>query len=76
MVEWRNPPGSSRVVFIPFDRGHPPFQRGVVDYFWMDPSFILGSTVQPHTMALVLKWLDAPPKEDLQKVHTRHSFPN
>ena len=76
MVEWWDPPGSSRVVLIPCDRGHPPLQCGVVDCLWVDPSFILGSTVQPHTMASVLKWLDAPPKEDLQKVHAHHSLPN
>ena len=76
MVEWWDPPSPSRVVLIPCDCVHPPLQCGVVDHFWMDPSGVFGTTVQPHRVASVLKWLDAPSKEDLQKIHTRHSVPN
>ena len=76
MVEWWNPPGSTRVILVPSDRGHPPLQRGVVDCFWIDPSLIFGSAVQPHAMASVLKRLDTSPEKNLQEIHTRHSFPN
>ena len=76
MVEWWDPPSPSRVVLVPCDGGHPPLQRGVVDCFWMDPSGVLGTAVQPHRVASVLERLDAPPKEDFQKIHARHSVPN
>ena len=42
----------------------------------MDPSGVFGTTVQPHQVASVLERLDAPPKEDFQKIHARHSVPN
>ena len=42
----------------------------------MDPSGVFGTTVQLHRVASVLKRLGAPSKEDLQKIHTRHSVPN
>ena len=76
VVEWRNPSGSAWVILVSGNGGHPSFQSDIVDCFWMDPSLILGSTVQPHRVASVLKRLDAPPKEDFQKIHARHSVPN
>ena len=38
----------------------------------MDPSGVFSTRVQPHRVALVLEQLDAPPKENLQKIHASH----
>ena len=75
-VEWRNHSGSARVILVPSNSGHPPFQSGIVDCFWIDPSHILSPAVQPHAMAPELKRLDTMPKKNLQEIHTRHSLPN
>ena len=75
-VEWRNPSGPARVVLVPSNSGHPPFQSGIVDCFWIDPSHILSPTVQPHAVAPELKRLDSAPKENFQEIHARHSLPN
>ena len=76
MVKWWDPPSPSRVIFIPRDGSHPPLKCGVTDRLWMDPSGVFGTAVQPHRVASVLERLDAPPKEDFQKIHARHSVPN
>ena len=75
-VEWRNPSGSTGVILVPSDHGHPPFQRGIVDCFWVDPSLIFSSAVQPHAMAPELKRLDTPPKENFQEIHASYSISN
>ena len=76
MVEWWNPPSPSRVVLISCDGSHPPLQCGVVDHFSTEATRC-GCTVVPKTpLGSVQKRLDAPSKEDLQKIHTRHSVPN
>ena len=72
LVEWRDPPGPTRVIFVPCDGSHPPLQCGVVDLLWVDPSGVFSTRVQPHRVAPVLEWLDAPPKENLQKIHASH----
>ena len=76
VVERRNPSGSTRVILVPSNNGHPPFQSGIVDCFWIDPSHILSPTVQPHAMAPRLKRLDSAPKENFQEIHACHSLPN
>ena len=68
MVEWRDPPGSTRVVLVPCDGSHPPLQCGIVDLLRVDPSGVFGARIHPHRMVSVLKRLDASSKEDLQEI--------
>ena len=76
LAEWRDPPGPTRVVLVPRDGSHPPLQCGVVDLLWVDPSGVFSTRVQPHRVAPVLEWLDALPKENLQKIHASHPIAN
>ena len=76
LVEWRDPPGSTRVVLVPRDGSHPPLQCGIVDLLWVDPTGVFSTRIQPHRVAPVLEWLDAPPKENLQKVHAGRAVAN
>ena len=76
LVEWRDPPGPMRIVLVPLDGSHPPLQCDIVDLFWVDPSGVFSTRVQPHRVAPVLEWLDAPSKENLQKVHASHTIAN
>src|SRR5512133_2029953 len=76
VVEWRNPSGSARVVPVPGNGYHPPFQSDIVDFFWMDSGLVRGPTVQPHAVAPELERLDAALEENLQEVHACHSVPN
>ena len=76
LVEWRDPPGSTRIIFVPCDGSHPPLQCGVIALLWVDPSGVFSTRVQPHRVAPVLEWLDAPSKEDLQKIHPGHTIAN
>ena len=75
-VEWQDPPGPMRVIFVPCDGSHPPLQCGVVDLLWVDPSGVFGTRLQPHRVSSVLEWLNAPSKENLQKIHASHSVAN
>ena len=74
VVEWRNPSGSARVVPVPGNGYHPPFQSGVVDFFWMDSSLVFGPTVQPHAVAPELERLDALTEKHLQQVHASYTL--
>ena len=72
MVEWWDPPSPSRVIFIPCDGSHPPLQCGILDLLRVDPSGVFSARVHPHWMVSVLERLDAPSKENLQKIHASH----
>ena len=76
LVELRDPPGSTRVVLVPRDGSHPPLQCGIIDLLWLDPTGVFSTRIQPHRVAPVLERLDAPPKENLQKVHASHTVAN
>ena len=76
VVEWRNPSRSAWVVLVSGNGYHPSFQSDIIDCFWMDSSLVFSPTVQPHAVAPELKGLDTMPKENLQEIHTCHSFRN
>ena len=70
LVEWRNSPGSPGVVFVSGDARQPPLQCVVIDLLRVNPSGVVKTRIHPHRMVSSLKRLDAPPKENLQEIHT------
>ena len=76
VAEGDDSPGSSGVVLVACDALQPHGHGLGWHFFWMDPSGVVRSGVQPHRMVTSLKRLDASTEEHFQQVQASDTLIN